>query len=42
MIAGYADLVHGTKDAWWEERPEGRIAGTLEVGTIRLVPARPR
>jgi len=33
---GYLPLVHETRDARWEERLEGRIVGTLDVGTIRL------
>lgn len=33
---GYARLVHPTRDARWEERREGRVTGTLDVGTIRL------
>jgi len=33
---GYARLVHLTKDARWQERQEGRIVGTLDVGTIRI------
>jgi hypothetical protein len=33
---GYATLVHESKDARWEERREGEIVGTLDVGTIRL------
>jgi hypothetical protein len=33
---GYAPLVHETEDARWVEQPEGPIAGTLDVGTIRL------
>lgn len=38
----YATLVHETKDARWDETPDGEIVGTLDVGTIRLVPAGPR
>lgn len=37
-----APLVHETKGARWEERQEGEIVGTLDVGTIRLEPARNR
>jgi len=33
---GHISLVFDTKDARWIERPEGRIAGTLDVGAIRL------
>jgi len=33
---GYVPLVFDTKDARWIDQPEGRIAGTLEVGTIHL------
>jgi len=33
---GYAPLVFETKGARWIDRPEGRLIGTLEVGTIRL------
>jgi hypothetical protein len=33
---GYDPIVFETKDARWIERREGRIVGTLEMGTIRL------
>ncbi|MCK6460574.1 MAG: hypothetical protein L6Q95_11860 [Planctomycetes bacterium] len=33
---GCEPLVFETREARWIERPEGRIAGTLDVGTIRL------
>jgi hypothetical protein len=36
---GYGALVHPTKGAAWVEAPEGEIAGTLEVGAIRLARA---
>ena len=39
---GDVPLVHGTKGARWEDRQEGEIVGTLDVGTIRLEPARSR
>lgn len=37
---GYEPLFHDTKDARWMERADGKIVGTLEVGTIRLEPVR--
>jgi hypothetical protein len=33
---GYEPLVHETKDARRIEQPDGGIAGTPDVGTIRL------
>lgn len=36
---GHVRLVHDTSNATWQEHQEGELAGTFDVGTIRLVPA---
>jgi len=35
---GYEPLVHATGNARWVEHSGGAIVGTLDVGTIRLIP----